>query len=283
MPAGILQIDLSSPVVPGGYADIYKNKTSILCDDGLTRQFAMKLFRVVQNDPQQISQTISIIKEFSTQQSLMDKDHVNLCSIETINTMNEGHFLCGIIMPWYKNGHILDYIRQRPFKLANKLALATDIAAGLKYLHSIGLVHGNMCPENILITDFGRACITDVGVNTLVVHAICKGFCPIPPAWAYKAPEELMSGIRDPSTDVYSFACTIYAIYVAGPPFQPLRYPYFRGLEQIIDRGHLQLSGPPEGMDQELWHLLRACWNFDPTYRPTITDIERELLQVQRD
>jgi len=141
----------------------------------------------------------------------MDKGHINLCSTEIINTTAAGNYLCGIVMPWYNNGHILDYVRQQPFKLVDKLALTIDIASGLKYLHSIGLVHGNMCPENILVTDCGRACIADVGVNALIVREICKWFCPIPSAWAYKAPEELMSGIRNRSTDVYSFACTIYA------------------------------------------------------------------------
>ena len=104
---------------------------------------------------------------------------------------------------------------------------------GLKDLHDIGLIHGNLCPvsliilnlilfrwsltlkfpkENIFVTGSGHGCIADIGVNMLIVRATSDGFGPIPPAWSYKAPEELLLGIRDRRTDVYSFACVVYAV-----------------------------------------------------------------------
>jgi serine/threonine protein kinase len=108
-----------------------------------------------------------------------------------------------------------------------------DIASGLNYLHSIGVVHGNLhlvnlnpiphnlccsvlrlLKENKLVTDSGGACITDVGVNTLAIRTIYKDFYPVPSAWAYKAHEELMNGLRDRRTDVFSFASTAYAVSV---------------------------------------------------------------------
>jgi len=96
----------------------------------------------------------------------------------------------------------------------------------------------------------------------------------VPLAWMYKAPEELLSGIRDQRTDIYSFACTVYAIYIAKPPFQPLPYPCYRGLKRIIESGHLRLLEIPEGMDEDLWGLLKKCWHSDPAHRPTMAEIE---------
>lgn len=66
--------------------------------------------------------------------------------------------------------------------------------------------------ENILVTDCGRACLTDVGINNLAVRGFYNGFNPVPSAWSYKAPEELLLGTRDKRSDVYSLACTIYAV-----------------------------------------------------------------------
>jgi serine/threonine protein kinase len=104
-----------------------------------------------------------------------------------------------------------------------------DIATGLNYLHSVGLVHGNLCmvspvslspwpsilrclKENILVANCGRAHLADAGVNTLASRAFCDATKPVPVAWMYKAPEELQIGIRDQRTDVYSFACVVYTV-----------------------------------------------------------------------
>ena len=62
------------------------------------------------------------------------------------------------------------------------------------------------------MNDGGQPCIADMGVDTLAVRAIYKGFSRVSGAWPYKAPEELTSDIRDQRTDVYSFACIIYAV-----------------------------------------------------------------------
>jgi hypothetical protein len=90
-------------------------------------------------------------------------------------------------------------------------------------------VHGNMRPvspvfldggcsalrrlkENVLVTDCGRAFIADVGVNALAIRAICKDPDPVPLAYSYKPREELLSGVCDQRSEVYSFACTVYAV-----------------------------------------------------------------------
>jgi serine/threonine protein kinase len=65
---------------------------------------------------------------------------------------------------------------------------------------------------NILVNYGGQPCIDDIGVDILAVREIYKGFSRVSGAWSYKAPEELTSGVRDQRTDVYSFACIIYAV-----------------------------------------------------------------------
>jgi len=44
-----------------------------------------------------------------------------------------------------------------------------------------------------------------------------------------------------------------------------------------MDRGHLHLLRPPVGMCDDLWRLLKLCWNIDPAYRPTMVEVEFQL------
>jgi hypothetical protein len=64
----------------------------------------------------------------------------------------------------------------------------------------------------VLITDDGRACVTDVGIYTSVIQTIRGHRIPIPPQWPYKSSEELLNGVQTSHTDVYSFACTVYSV-----------------------------------------------------------------------
>lgn len=65
--------------------------------------------------------------------------------------------------------------------------------------------------ENVCIADDNMVRMTDMGVDTLIrqmsPHAI-------PSNWMYKSGEELENGIRTLPTDVYSFACTIFSVWV---------------------------------------------------------------------
>jgi hypothetical protein len=47
--------------------------------------------------------------------------------------------------------------------------------------------------------------------------------------------------------------------------------------------GHLQLIGPPVGICEDLWSLLQACWNKDPSGRPTIVEVEHRLREILHD
>jgi hypothetical protein len=67
---------------------------------------------------------------------------------------------------------------------------------------------------NILITHQGTVRVADAGLNTLIMQHMPVGCLPIPAAWMYKAPEELLYGSRTVQTDTYSLASTIYAVSV---------------------------------------------------------------------
>lgn len=157
------------------------------------------------------------------------------------------------------------------------------IAKGLKYLHQLEVVHGNICPNNILISDNSTACISDIGLHVLL-HSTrsAEDHCFIPKSWMFKSPEALFpsTATRPAATrmmDVYSFACTIYTIYSGRPPFSSFGHDPGDGIEEIRRSGHSGLHRP-RGMRNALWSTLKQCWNLDALQRPSMKEIV-ELLQ----
>jgi len=70
-----------------------------------------------------------------------------------------------ILTPFCQDGNILEYLASH--RSADKPRLVLELALGLAYIHSRNMAHGNIKPENVLIYN-GKACITDIGVSSLL-------------------------------------------------------------------------------------------------------------------
>ncbi|KAF9245050.1 kinase-like domain-containing protein [Melanogaster broomeanus] len=77
--------------------------------------------------------------------------------------------LPAMVSPWFKNGSLSSYLaRDKVMNISDKQRLLRDIAAGLGYLHSQDVVHGDLHSDNVLVDDNGRACLTDFGLSLIV-------------------------------------------------------------------------------------------------------------------
>ncbi|KAG6852348.1 hypothetical protein C0991_000495 [Blastosporella zonata] len=70
-----------------------------------------------------------------------------------------------LVAPWLPNGTINEFLEKNPD--ANRGVLVAEIAAGMSYLHKNQVVHGDIKGANVLVTDSGRACLTDFGLSSL--------------------------------------------------------------------------------------------------------------------
>ena len=84
--------------------------------------------------------------------------------------------------------------------------------------YSVGILHSDISDTNIMITDDGRACVSDIGLNIQLRHAVHSDRWPVPSSWMFKAPEEL-GALGDPSSleptkpmDIYAFASSVYSV-----------------------------------------------------------------------
>ncbi|EDQ99207.1 uncharacterized protein LACBIDRAFT_335202 [Laccaria bicolor S238N-H82] len=193
-----------------------------------------------------------------------------------------------VVRPLFNEGNILEYLSARPQQSTVKLRLIAEVSSALGYLHSQGIVHGNVCPTNILIGDDGHAMLTDIGIHTAVIDFICVPFgrIPVAPTTRYKSPGEVCCSDdvppRNAANDVYSFASSTYEfndlrfekIMSGQTPFDGMRL--YNIVVAVARNGHLRLP-QPGGITDGLWQLLQACWSIDPVHRPNIEDVERRL------
>jgi serine/threonine-protein kinase len=103
--------------------------------------------------------------------------------------------------------------------LSDSLQFANEIAEALDYAHSHGVIHRDIKPANILITEDGRAKITDFGVARLN-QAMITHSGQIFGSPAYMAPEQLSGGVADARSDLFSLGVMLYSMITGFRPFQ---------------------------------------------------------------
>jgi serine/threonine protein kinase len=121
----------------------------------------------------------------------------------------------------YVAGEALNRILAREKKLppATALQLTEEIAEALDYAHAQGVIHRDIKPGNILVTEDGHAKIADFGIAKLnLAHFTVPGRLLGTPA--YMAPEQLSGEAADGRSDLFSLGVILYAMVAGHSPFQ---------------------------------------------------------------
>src|ERR1700692_1069090 len=121
----------------------------------------------------------------------------------------------------YVSGESLNRVlaREKKLPLKKALKLAEEIAEALDYAHGQGVVHRDIKPGNILVTEEGHAKIADFGIAKLnLSHFTLPGRVLGTPA--YMAPEQLSGEGVDCRSDLFSLGVILYAAVTGHSPFQ---------------------------------------------------------------
>lgn len=160
---------------------------------------------------------------------------------------------------------------------ADVAAFGSQIASALAAAHASGIVHRDVKPANILITDEGVAKITDFGIARAVGDVTVTQTGMFAGTPAYLAPEVARGQDPTSASDVFSFGATLYDAIEGGPPF-PERQNQL-ALLRLVAEGKVQPPRQAGVLTALLMQLLRS----EASERPTMREASRMLAELAAD
>lgn len=196
----------------------------VLCveDESLHRQVAFKRLRAEFSEDEQWRQRFQ-----SEARQASRLEHPNIPPVHELGQLEDG-------TPYYTmrlvRGHslraIIDRLKDqdaeahRLFGFTRRLQIAEDLCEVLEYVHTQGLVHRDIKPDNVMVGDFGEVQLLDWGVSAPLsegrVSADPDEFVGTP---EYAAPESIRGEVCDLRADLYSLGALLFELFTLQTPF----------------------------------------------------------------
>ncbi|WP_283133569.1 serine/threonine-protein kinase [Rhizohabitans arisaemae] len=104
-----------------------------------------------------------------------------------------------------------------PWRVAQ---IGLTLLSALRTAHTLGVLHRDVKPSNVLIADDGRVVLTDFGIATLEGDPSVTRTGTLVGTPSYIAPERALGGQAKPESDLWSLGATLYAAVEGRPPFE---------------------------------------------------------------
>jgi serine/threonine-protein kinase len=171
-----------------------------------------------------------------------------------------------LVMELIEGGTLRELLAERgPMPPHAVVAVLRPVLGGLAAAHLAGLVHRDVKPENVLISDDGDVKIADFGLVRAVAAAGITSASVILGTAAYLSPEQVRNGGSSPRSDVYSVGIVIYELLTGRTPFtgdSALSIAYQR-LDTDVPRASAAIDGVPPQFDE----LVARATARDPADR----------------
>ena len=179
-------------------------------DTALNRFVAIKVMKASLGEDAKLVQ--SFIREAQAAAAL---NHRNIVQIYSCGQEKGQPYIVMELVTGGKMNHM--FTKTEPMDEVKLLKIALDVAEGLKAANEVGLVHGDIKPENVLIDNSGTAKIVDFGLAQFVNAQKNRG-----EIWGtpyYISPERARGNLADHRSDIYSLGATMFHAMTGEPPF----------------------------------------------------------------
>ncbi len=251
----------------GGFGVVYRCK-----QEPLDRTVAVKLMTTEADEDNRA--------RFAREQRAMGRltGHPNIVTV-----LEEGVTARGrpyLVTPFYPLGSLDTWIRDHgPPAAEDVLQIGVKIAGALASAHRLGVVHRDVKPGNILLTDYGEPALTDFGIAHIAggFHTAAGTVTGSP---AFTAPEVLEGEPPTPGADVYGLGATMFCALTGHAAFER------RSGEKMVTQ-FLRITTQPlpdlreRGVATDISDLVESAMNRDSRKRPSAAALGEAIRRVQ--
>ena len=221
-------------------------------------------------------------------------EHPHIGAIYDIDEVEGRTFMA---MEYVRGESLRQAISKGTLSSRKSVELGIQIAEGLAKAHERGVVHRDLKPDNVILSEDGYAKIIDFGLAKLLEPLTQPGVQPSDSdeaTWvktregmvlgtvAYMSPEQARGGTVDHRSDVFSFGALLYEMLSGKAPFR--RSSVFDTLAAVIKENPAPLSLEGSGVPPDIHRILKKCLVKDPAERyQTMKDLAIDLREVREE
>ncbi|MFI5717702.1 protein kinase [Nocardia sp. NPDC051750] len=205
--------------------------------------------------------------------------HPNIVIVLEVGSVADGRPY--LAMPYHPLDSLEAWIRRRgPLSPENVLWIGMKIAGALETVHRLGIVHRDVKPGNILLTEYNEPALTDFGIAHIGGgFRTTEGTLTGSPA--YTAPEVLEGAAATPEADVYGLGATLFSALTGHAAFERRR-------DENVVTQFLRITTQPvpdlrdSGIADDVSDLVEAAMSRDRRARPSAAALGESIREVQR-
>ena len=253
----------------GGFGAVYRYTQT-----GLDRTVAVKVLTVELDEENRA--------RFFREQQAMGRltGHPNIVPVLQVGTTGSGRPY--LVMPYHRHGSLEARIRVGgPLTLEQALRLGVKMAGAIESAHRLGIVHRDVKPANILLTDYDEPQLADFGIAQ-IAGGFRTATGTVTGSPAYTAPEVLAGDPPVPAADVYGLGATVFSALTGHAAFERLSG------EQVVAQ-FLRITTQPvpdlreHGIPEDVAEVIARAMARTPDRRPaTAAEFGEELRLLQR-
>jgi len=235
----------------GGMATVYK-----AYDTRLESEVAVKVIRTEQLAPSILERAL---KRFEREaKALARLTHSNIVKVQDYGEYEGKPYL---VMPYLAGGTLKQLLNGKPMGYQEAAKILSPIARALGYAHQQGMVHRDVKPSNILITQSGDPMLTDFGIAKIIDEEVTMDLTGTSAAVGtpeYMAPEQVTSKSVDYRADIYGLGIVFYEMVTGRRPFQadtPMAV-LFKHASEPLPRPKSFVANLPDSVEQILMKAL---------------------------